>query len=436
MIERYQHPEITRIFSDENRFRLFLRIEVLLLEELARSLPIKPVEIARLKRLEKSIDVAAIREQEARTRHEITAFLNWVFAKMPGAQGVANYLHFGLTSNDLMDTALAVQMKEAADVVLDGLDRNLRTLEKLALRYRNLPVIARTHGIHAEVTSLGFKFLSFLSEGRRTCARFEAAHREIACGKLSGSVGNFASSAIDPATEERLLAKLGLSAEPAATQVVARDRHAVVLARLAIVGGWVERIAVEIRHGQRTEVAELSEPFAKGQHGSSSMPHKKNPILTENLCGLARLLRGYAAAALENMALWHERDISHSSAERVMIPDAFHAAAFMMKRLNETLSGLVVNERQIEKNLALLGDLTHSQAYLNVLIASGVPRKSAYSLIQAASLRALNNGGSLFEELVNDAHLPKGLKLKRLTPEDFLCQMNALYARAFKKKPS
>ncbi|MBI4063974.1 MAG: adenylosuccinate lyase [Elusimicrobia bacterium] len=430
MIERYQSQEIARIFSDENRLKIFLRIESLLLEELAGDYPISRSDIRKLKNLEAKVSASSVRRREAVTRHEITAFLEWIWAETPGAPGVANFLHLGLTSSDLMDSALALQCKEALEVVLSELDCNIKVLEQLAKKWRQMTCIGRTHGIHAEVTSLGFKFLGFLMEGQRSRRRLSLAVEEIAVGKLSGSVGNFASSAIDPKRESKLLSKLGLGFEPAATQVVARDRHAVLLARLALLGGWIERLALEIRHLQRTEVGELAEPFKKGQHGSSSMPHKKNPVLSENLCGLARLLRAYAGAGLENMALWHERDISHSSVERVVIPDAFHAAHFMLGRLREILEGLVVRRDNVNKNVALLGDLSFSQAYLNRLLAAGLPRRRAYSLIQEAAFKASANGRSLWQELASQkGQWPKSARLTKLKPEDFLKFLPALYKR-------
>lgn len=430
MIGRYQSPEIEEIFSQEQRFAYFLEIEALLLEELAKDYPIGAAQIRALRALKRHVDAAAILKREATTRHEITAFLEWVWSRLPRARAIHQYLHFGLTSNDLMDTALALQMKEAMIVVGALLEKNLRALKDLSRRWRAQPVMGRTHGMHAEPISLGLKFLSFYTEGKRNLERLKQCRGRATAAKLSGSVGNFASSVIGPAKERLILSRLGLEPEPVATQVVARDRHAEMMLTLALIGGWAERIAVEIRHSQRTEVAELAEPFVEGeQHGSSSMPHKRNPVLSENLCGLARLLRGYSAVSLENMALWHERDISHSSAERVIIPDAFHVSVFMLKRLYGILSGLVVRSDHIEKNLRLQGDLGASQAYLNQLIAAGCAREKAYNMVQRAVRRAVTGKSSLWQELLKEAGKTP---LQRVTDKDFLRHTQQLYDRAFK----
>ncbi|MBI4369263.1 MAG: adenylosuccinate lyase [Elusimicrobia bacterium] len=432
MIERYQSKAITQIFSEENRFALFIEIEALLLEALSKHFGIGKRDINELRSLKGAVDTAAISSQESVTRHEVTAFLEWIWSRLPGNLKVQNYLHLGLTSSDLMDTALSCQMVQALDLVMEEHRSTQKILRLLSLKYRSLPVMGRTHGIHAETTSLGLKFLGFWAEGARHGRRLKIAREEIATGKLSGSVGSFASGEAGPDEEKAILAKLGLSPEPVATQVVPRDRHAAVLSNLALLGAWIERLATEIRHGQRTEVGEIIEPFGRGQHGSSSMPHKKNPILSENLCGLARLLRSYALAAFENVALWHERDISHSSVERCIIPDAFHAAHFALRRLQGVLSGLIVNEEAIKRNAALLGDLTSSQAYLNRLIASGMARKEAYALIQSASLRAQQEHKSLWQMLQDEKGVLKA-KLKPLKPADFLRQIPKIYQRTLKK---
>lgn len=429
MIPRYQSPEIGQIFSEEERFRIFIDIEALVLEGLAKKLSISRGEIARLRGLREKIDLDFIRREEDKTRHEITAFLNWIWARLPRDSGIQNYLHLGLTSSDLMDTALSLQMVRGLDLVHAGLRENVRLLDGLARRYQNTPVMGRTHGIHAELTSFGHKFLGYYAEGLRHLRRLGLARQEIAVGKLSGSVGNFASSLITPKVEAKLLKRLGLGPEPAATQIIARDRHGVVLAQLALMGSWVERLATEIRHSQRTEVGEMAEPFSRHQQGSSSMPHKKNPVLSENLCGLARLLRSYALGGFENVALWHERDISHSSVERVAIPDSFHVAHFMMKRLKEVLKGIQIDEAKAKANAALLRDMTASQAYLNALIQAGVSRKEAYRLIQSASFRAIENGTLLCRELMKEPGLPNGFRAQEIPPAYYLRHLGALFRR-------
>lgn len=428
MIERYQTPEIERIFSEKNRFALFIEIEALFLGELSLAHPISREEIESLRELKKFIDVGAINDIEKKTRHEITAFLDWAWLQLPRSEGLKRFLHLGLTSSDLNDTALGYQCREAFEVVEAELERVLKTLKLLSLKYKDTPTIGRTHGIHAEPTTLGFKFLGFLKEGDRNVDRLKSGREAVSCGKLSGSVGNFFSSLIDPAVESKILVKLGLKAEPAATQIVARDRYAHAMGALALLGGWMERIAMEIRHLQRTEVAEAFEPFGKGQEGSSSMPHKRNPILCENICGLARLLRSQAQAALENMALWHERDISHSSVERVIIPDAFHAAHFGLKRLNFVLSGLEIDKKRIKENASLIGDLSFSQNYLNQLIIAGWPRQKSYKTIQEASSRALKNKSSLWEELVKNKKIKTFLK--RPSHKNLLNRIAPLFRRS------
>ncbi|MEK6544818.1 MAG: lyase family protein, partial [Elusimicrobiota bacterium] len=302
----------------------------------------------------------------------------------------------------------------------------------LSQTHANLPTIGRTHGIHAEPTTLGLKFASFLAEGFRQNRRLRSARYSAAVGKLSGSVGNFASSLLTPDQEVTILKHLGLRAEPVATQIVCRDRHAEVICALAQAGCWIERIATEFRHLQRTEIAELSEPFAQGkQHGSSSMPHKRNPILSENLCGLARLLRGYAMTALENTALWHERDISHSSAERVLFPDAFSTLHFMLGRLNVILRGINIDQCSLRQNLTIYKDLSSSQAYLNSLILSGMDRRQAYKLIQQASFNVLKGSTTLWDELAAQ-RIPG---IRRIATETLTRHASALVKRALRQEP-
>ncbi len=429
MITRYQSPDIETIFSPAQRFSIFIEIEALLLEELSHKHNIRRHEIKSLRELKQHIDVRAIERQEDKTRHEITAFLNWIWIKLPRASGIHRYLHLGLTSSDLMDTALSFQTVSAIDVILGELEKTLSLLNTLSLRHKTLLTIGRTHGIYAEPTTMGLKFLGFLQEGKRNKKRLLEARKTMAYGKLSGSVGNFASSLIDPKTEEKILGRLGLKAEPVATQIIPRDRHAELLCQLGVLAGWIERLATEIRHLQRTEVSELAEPFGEAQQGSSSMPHKRNPVLCENLCGLARILRGFSITALENISLWHERDISHSSAERVIVPDAFSLSHFMLKRLNYVLSGIEVNAAKVRGNAKALLDLPYSQSYLNDLILSGISRKEAYKIIQQASFAALKQSSSLWSELKKTKGLEKA-SLWKASEKILLAKVDGLFKRA------
>jgi adenylosuccinate lyase len=333
-------------------------------------------------------------------RHDVIAFVSAV-AETVGDEG--RYLHLGLTSSDVVDTAFALQLRDAADLLLAGLDRLRAAVKAQALRHRRTPMIGRTHGIHAEPITFGLKCAGWYAELGRDRRRLALARREIAYGKLSGAVGTFAN--VDPAVEAAVCARLGLEPEPVATQIVPRDRHAVFFTQLAVLAGTCERIAVEIRHLQRTEVGEVAEPFAAGQKGSSAMPHKRNPILSENVTGLARLMRGYALAALEDMALWHERDISHSSVERVIAPDATIGIDFMLARLAGVIEGLEVRSEVMAANLARLGGAICSEQVLLALVRHGVPRDQAYRWIQRHALA----GGDLRGRLAGDPDIGRYL---------------------------
>src|SRR5258706_7581230 len=340
---------MTAIWSEERKFALWLEIEVLAAEALAERGDVPKSAIEKLRKLPPP-DVARIRELERTSQHEVIAFLSATAEK--GGDPV-RFLHRGMTSSDVMDTAYAVQMKEAGDLVLKGLDRLLDVVKAQAERYKRLAMIGRTHGIHAEPITLGLKLAHWWAELARDRERLAKAREEVAYGKPSGAVGTFAH--LTPSVEAYFGERLGLRPEPLATQVVPRDRHAAFFTTLALLASSVERIAVEIRHLQRSEVLEVLEPFGRGQKGSSAMPHKRNPILTENLCGLARLVRGYAFTSLENVPLWHERDISHSSAERVIGPDATIAMDFMLARLAGVIEGMEVRPESMQRNLDATG---------------------------------------------------------------------------------
>ncbi len=380
MIERYTLPEMTRLWSEEHRLATWLEVELLVCEALASRGEI-PAAAARELRARARVDPGRVRQIETEVRHDVIAFVSAV-AETVGDAG--RYLHLGLTSSDVIDTALAVLLREAADLLAVGLRKLCAVVRRQAERHAHTVMIGRTHGIHAEPITLGLKLATWHTQLERGQRRLMAARSEIATGKLSGAVGTVAN--IAPEVETIVLDRLGLRPEPVATQVVARDRHAAFFAALALLASTLERIAVEVRHLQRTEVGELAEPFGAGQKGSSAMPHKRNPILTENLCGLARLVRSYASAAFENVALWHERDISHSSVERVIAPDACLLVDFMLQRTTEIVDGLIVHPDAMQRNLELLGGAIFSEQLLLTLVRRGVGREQAYRWIQRHGL--------------------------------------------------
>ena len=404
MIERYTRPAMGRLWTDEARLERWLEIELVFVEVLAERGEVPRDAAARL-RSGARVDVRRMQEIEAEVKHDVIAFVSSV-AEQVGDEG--RFLHLGLTSSDVVDTAFAMQLRDAADVLLGDLDRLREAVREQATRHRHAAMMGRTHGIHAEPITFGLKCAGWYAELGRARRGLAAVRDTIAYGKLSGAVGTFANN--PPEVEEAVLARLGLTPEPLATQVVPRDRHARFFSELALVGGGCERIALEIRHLQRTEVGEVAEPFGKGQKGSSAMPHKRNPILMENLCGIARLLRGYAGAAFENMALWHERDISHSSVERVIGPDATIALDFMLTRLAGVVEGLDVRTEAMQANLARLGGAIFSEQVLLALVRAGVVRDQAYRMIQRHALA----GDDLLGRLGADPDVTRHLPAERL----------------------
>ncbi len=428
MIERYRRPAMTRVWSDEHRLELWLRVELAqaAARETRGEVPSGTVERLRSR---VTIDPGRMLAIEAEVRHDVIAFLSMV-AESGGDD--ARHLHAGMTSSDLVDSALALQIVEAGALLLPGIDAVRRAAYALAERHRHTPMVGRTHGIHAEPITFGLKALVWSEELGRDRRRMVAALDDCAVGKLSGAVGTLAHLA--PAIEVEALAGLGLRPEPVANQVVQRDRHAALLAALAVLGGTLEKIALEIRHLQRSEVREAEEPFAHGQKGSSSMPHKRNPVASERVCGLSRLLRGYALAGFENQALWHERDISHSSVERVVLPDAFQLADFMLSELTAILAGLEVHPDAMQRNLDAGGGLIHSQRVLLALTDAGLPRDQAYRIVQEHALAALDGHGSFRARLEQDARVGAVLDGARLAGcfalEPYLRNVDALFARA------
>jgi len=401
MIERYTRPAMGQIWSEDNKLAKWLEVELLACEALAERGEVPLQAVARLRQRAR-VNVARMQEIEAEVKHDVIAFITAV-AETVGEEG--RYLHLGLTSSDVIDTGFAVQLCEAADLLLADLDALLSVLERLAREHKQTVMIGRTHGVHAEPITFGLKVAHWYAEMKRNRARLSQARQEIAFGKISGAVGTFAN--IDPPVEAFVCARLGLSPEPISTQVVPRDRHAVFFSTLALIGSSLERIATELRHLQRTEVLEVEEPFSPGQKGSSAMPHKRNPWQLENVCGLARLLRGYALAALENVPLWHERDISHSSVERVIGPDATCGLDFMLARLTSILDKLVVHPERMQKNLATLGEAIYSEHLLLALVRKGVSRDEAYRWVQRNAMRVWENGASFAAEVRRDPDITR-----------------------------
>jgi adenylosuccinate lyase len=436
---------MTAIWSAENRFRIWFAIEASAADKMAEigmipadaALSIRSDQVLyRLKEFSAS-DVAEIDAIEAVTKHDVIAFLTWV-GKHIGED--ARFLHQGMTSSDVLDTALAVQSKQAADILIADLDALLAVLKRRAHEHKLTPTIGRSHGIHAEPVTFGLKLAQAYAEFARNKARLEAARDEIATCAISGAVGTFAN--IDPRVEEHVARELGLKPEPASTQVIPRDRHAMFFATLAVVASSIERLATEIRHLQRTEVLEAEEYFAPGQKGSSAMPHKRNPVLTENLTGLARMVRSAVTPALENVALWHERDISHSSVERFIGPDATITLDFALARLTHVIDRLLVYPERMQKNLDRMGGLVHSQRVLLALTQAGLSREDAYAIVQRNAMQVWENDGalSLLDLLKADPEVTKHVDTAKLE-ECFdlgyhLKHVDTIFERVFGKPAS
>ena len=388
MIPRYRLPEMEAVWSDEARLANWLEIELLAVEALAE-LGTVPLDDAAACRERGSFTVDAVIEREAVTRHDVAAFVD-VVAESIGPAG--RWIHFGLTSSDVIDTGFALQLRAASDVLLAELARLLATTKRLALQHRDTVMAGRSHGVVAEPTSFGHKLAVWAFELDRSRDRLRRAREVVSVGAISGAVGTYAS--VDPRVEELVCARLGLRSVEASTQVIQRDRHAELMAAIAITASTLDKMATEIRHLARTEVREVQEPFAEGQKGSSAMPHKRNPVISERVSGLARVIRGHAQAALENVTLWHERDISHSSAERLIFPDATGLLAFMLRDLTWVLDGLQVFPPRMRENLDVEGGVVYSQAVLLALVDAGLPRDDAYAIVQAAAARAWDDGES------------------------------------------
>jgi adenylosuccinate lyase len=407
MIGRYTLPAMEQLWSEESRFEHMLRVEIAVLRALAERGDIPKAAVDAIE-ADARVDVARISELEATTDHDVVAFVTQV-AESVGDEG--RYLHYGLTSSDVIDTALALQCREAADLILASLDGALAVVISRAREHADTLMMGRTHGMHAEPLTFGLKLATWAFELDRARARLRAAADDAATGKISGPVGTY--SQLPPQVEAAALGALGLAVDPASTQVVARDRHAALLAAIAVTGGSLERFAVTIRGLQQTEIGEVREPFRAGQTGSSAMPHKRNPIISERLTGLARLLRGYALAAMEDQALWQERDISHSSVERVALPGASTLLHYMLERFRGLVEGLIVNPARMLEDMGAAGGLHASSRVLTALVAGGLPRGSAYAIVQRHALRAADEGTSFRALIEADPEVTAVL-----TPED------------------
>jgi len=408
LIERYSRPAMAALFDDAARYRTWLEVEIAAAEAMERKGDVPRGATARIRERAR-VDARRIDELERTLRHDVIAFLTQV-GETVGED--ARHLHLGMTSSDLVDTALALTLTRATDLLTREVEGLRQAARDLAVRTRDLPMVGRTHGIHAEPITFGLKVLVWYEELGRALTRLGRAREAIAVGKLSGAVGTHAH--LSPELEEEVLGSLGLKPEPASTQVVQRDRHAELLATVALLGASLEKIALEIRHLQRTEVLEAEEPFREGQKGSSAMPHKRNPVNCERVCGLARILRANAHAAIENVALWHERDISHSSVERVILPDSFLLADFMTAQMREILSDLRIYPERMRANLDLTRGLIYSQRVLLALTTAGMSREAAYAAVQGHAMEAWRGGPDLKSRLLADANVTKVLDRAQL----------------------
>lgn len=429
MIPRYSRPEMTRIWDPDNKFRIWFEIEAHACDAQAQ-LGVIPKESAAAVWAKGKFNAERIDEIEKETKHDVLAFLTNL-AESIGEH--ARFVHQGMTSSDVLDTTLSFQLKQAADLLIKDLDDLLDALKKRAMEHKYTMTIGRSHGIHAEPTTFGLKLAGHYAAFKRNRERLIAARNDVATCAISGAVGTFAT--IDPFVEKYVAEKMGLSVEPVSTQVIPRDRHAMFFATLGVIAGSIENLAIEVRHLQRTEVREAQEYFAKGQKGSSAMPHKKNPVLSENLTGLARIVRAAVNPAMENVALWHERDISHSAVERVFGPDATIALDFALTRLTGMMRDLIVYPENMRKNLDSLGGIHFSQRVLLALTQAGISREDAYKKVQASAMQIWEQGGQLKDILLKDAEIMKSLSKAQIDSlfdeKAYSAQVDTIFARVF-----
>ncbi|MBK5291890.1 MAG: adenylosuccinate lyase [Acidobacteriia bacterium] len=434
MIKRYTRPEMGHIWSDENKYRCWLEVELAASEALAE-LGVVPLEAARLLRAHAGFTVERIFAIEAVVKHDVIAFTTAVSETMAasGAGEASRWLHYGLTSNDVVDTAQALQIRDASERITGGLEQLLKALEKRAQEFRHTPQIGRTHGVHAEPITFGLKLALWFDEARRNLARFRDAASGMRVGKLSGAVGAFGH--ISPEAEENICARLGLQAAPIASQVISRDRHAHYVSVLALITATLEKIALEIRHLQRTEVREAEEPFSVGQKGSSAMPHKRNPVVCEQICGLARIVRANVQAAMENIALWHERDISHSSVERVILPDSTILTDYLLEKVIWLVEGMRVYPARMLRNLELTKGLVFSGQLLLDLASAGMLREQAYKIVQGKAMEAWEAEGDFRAMICAEPQVRALLSTEQLEQsfslERQLSNVDKIFARVF-----
>ena len=436
MIARYTRAEMGRVWSEENKFQKWLEVELAATETLAEAGIVPQAAAARLRESARA-DAARINEIEARVRHDVIAFTIAVQESV-GDPEAARWLHYGLTSNDVVDTAQALQIREASRLIEQGIEKLGHVLERRAWEFKDTPEIGRTHGIHAEPITFGLKVANWYAENRRDAARFEVAAQQMAVGKISGAVGTC--THLGPEIERKICRRLGLETAPITSQVIERDRHAQYLGTLAIVAASLERVAQEIRHLQRTEVREVEEPFGGEQRGSSAMPHKRNPVSSEQICGLARVVRSNSLAALENIALWHERDISHSSVERVILPDSTILVDYMLSRLAEIVANMRVFPERMRRNLEATRGLVFSGQLLQDLVEHGAPREDAYKWVQGHAMTAWESETSFQDRIAADANIRRFLDEKSLGRTfDLRRQLHAvdaIFQRVFGMKTS
>jgi adenylosuccinate lyase len=429
MIERYSRPGMVSIWEDDKRFQKWLEIEVAICEAYTKLGLIPEADLHNIK-TKAHFDVQKILEIEKRTKHDVVAFIECISEYIGPS---AKYVHMGVTSSDILDTCFACQLNEASDILIADISALMAVLKERALQYKNTPAIGRTHGIHAEPVTFGLKITHFYDEMRRNLERMKAAKERIRHGKISGAVGTYAH--VPPFVEEYVCEKLGLNVAPISSQIIPRDYHAEFFTTIAIIGSSIEKMAMEIRSLQRTEVGEAEEFFQKGQTGSSAMPHKRNPIASENLCGLARLLHGYAMSSLENIPLWHERDISHSSVERVIAPDATILLDYMLERVRNLYANLIVYPDKMQKNLDLSRGLYHSEAILLALIKKGLTRLEAYKLTQGVAMRCYENQLDFVTELKKDGPLRQYLNEDEIestcTNEHYFQHIDTIFKRIY-----
>jgi adenylosuccinate lyase len=409
MILRYTRPEMGAIWSDENRFQKMLDVEIFAAEAMSK-LGVVPKEALEEIKKKAKVNVERINEIEHTVKHDVIAFLTAVVETVGSEKG--RFLHLGMTSSDVLDTATGAQLRQAVTLLIEEIKKLSVIVFKLAVRYKKTPIVGRTHGIHAEPMTFGLKVASWYCEISRSLERLNFTLETVSYGKVSGAVGTMAH--LDPKVEEYVCEKMNLKSELVSTQIIPRDRHSIYLSMLAHVGAMLERIAVEIRHLQRTEISEVCEPFDEGQKGSSAMPHKKNPIISENICGLARLLRGYAVAAVENIALWHERDISHSSMERIVLSDASIVLHYMIVRMQVLLSEINIYPENMQVNLDKTKDAIFSGTLLLSLINKGIPREIAYGMIQEVAFDAKNSKASFIETCLRNQSIKNHLTVEEI----------------------